>query len=144
VICIGLERFRSFVDYDILLSHEYCHYILNKQGDEVDEPLERRLVREGIAVFFSRLACPDRREASYFFVDDERLSFIKINAQKITEMAGRGKVGIEELFGPTPESLPPRTGYYIGYLLVENFIRKTGIADISFLLKEENRMLLDL
>jgi uncharacterized protein YjaZ len=144
VICVGLERFRTFRDYDILLSHEYCHYILNKRGDEADEPLERRLIREGIAVYFSRLACPGRGEASYFFIDDERLEFLRENAPKITEMVGRGKIGVDELFGPAPSDLPPRTGYFIGYLLVENFVRRTGISDISFLLKEENRMLIDL
>jgi len=143
VICVGLERFRTFKYYDILLSHEYCHYILNKRGGEAGDDLKRRLIREGIAVFFSRLAYPGRVDAAYFFLSEKRFRHLRENENGIMAGIRSGEINGKELFGPESETLPPRTGYYLGYRLVERFMQRTGIRDIEFLLKDENQIFLD-
>ena len=143
VVCIGLERFRHFKNFDILLSHEYCHYILNKQGGNGGDSLARKLIREGIAVYFSRTAYPGRDEESYFFLKRERLQYLKENFKPIVEKIREGKLEGEDLFGPRSKTLPPRTGYFVGARLVEDFIKKTGITDINFLLRDENQIFMD-
>ncbi len=143
VICIGLERFRNFRDFDILLSHEYCHYILNKRGGECSESLARRVVREGIAVYFSRLAYPGRADERYLFLSKERVYRLHDMYESILENIRKGELNAVQLFGPESDTLPPRTGYYVGFRLVDDFIRKTGVSDIQFLIKDENQILMD-
>jgi uncharacterized protein YjaZ len=144
VICVGLERFRTFRRYDVLLAHEYCHYLLNKRAGEPGEHLMRQLVREGIAVYFSRRAYPGRDRADYFFLKKDRLQYLHENAEGIIARVRDGAFDREALFGPESKTLPPRAGYYLGYLLVEDFMRRTGVQDMEFLLREENQILIDL
>jgi hypothetical protein len=143
VICVGLERFRSFRDYELLLAHEYCHYILNKRGGEAAESLTRRIIREGIAVYFSKIAYPGKTEERYLFLTREVVHWLKNRYESILKLVREGRLRPGDLFGPQSENLPPRSGYYVGYRLVEEFMRKTGISDIQFLIKDENQILMD-
>jgi uncharacterized protein YjaZ len=143
-ICIGLERFRSFKNYDVILSHEYCHYILNKRCGESGDLLPRRLIREGLAVYFSKIAFPGRTDSTYMLLSEGRLLQLRDNYEAILREIRSGEMGAEQLFGPRSENIPPRTGYYVGYRLVQDFVDRTGIADIDFLMKDENQMLLGL
>jgi uncharacterized protein YjaZ len=144
VICVGLERFRSFKNYDILVSHEYCHYLLNKTGGRAADALLHRLIREGIAVCFSRLAYPGRKESAYIFQNEERFRALAERFDDIMGRAGRGEIGVEELFGSHTETIPARSGYYLGYRLVRDFIEGRGIDDVQTLLNEERRILREL
>jgi uncharacterized protein YjaZ len=143
VICVGLERFRTFRNYSVLLAHEYCHYLFNKRTGDAGESLLHRLVREGIAVHFSMHAYPGRDETDYFFLNKERVRYLRENAEAILAQFREGVFDEKELFGPESKTLPPRAGYYLGYLLVENFMHKTGVWDMEFLLQEENQIFMD-
>jgi hypothetical protein len=143
VICIGLERFYSFRDFDILLSHEYCHYILNKRGEADDGNTLKRTIREGIAVYFSRSAYPGRGDERYLFLSRERVDRLRDMYDELLKDIRKGVLNGAQLFGPESGDLPPRAGYYIGYRLVDDFVRKTGVHDMQFLIKEENQILMD-
>jgi len=143
VVCIGLERFSTFRDFNILLSHEYCHHILNKRGGECEESLARRVVREGMAVYFSKIAYPGKAEERYLFMKEERVHWLGDKYESILEKIRKGELKPGDLFGPQSEILPPRTGYYVGYRLVDDFVRRTGVSDIQFLIKDENKILMD-
>jgi hypothetical protein len=143
VICVGLERFRSFRDFDILLAHEYCHYILNKYGGHEPASLKKRIIREGIAVYFSRAAYPGRSDERYLFLSKERVQGLEHRYDAILNGIRRGLLKCEQLFGPGSEEYPARTAYYVGFRLVEDFMRKTGLDDVQFLVKDENQILMD-
>lgn len=143
VICIGLERFRTFRDFDILLAHEYCHYILNKRSGEGLGSIAEKVVREGIAVYFSRYAYPGRAEERYLFLNKERVHWLGERYESILQNIRKGELKNSDLFGPESEKLPPRAGYYVGFRLVDDFVRKTGVSDIQFLIKDENQILMD-
>jgi uncharacterized protein YjaZ len=143
VICVGLERFRTFRNYSVLLSHEYCHYLFNRRrGDTGGSPV-RRLIREGVAVYFSMLAYPGRAQTDYFFLSEDRLRYLQENAETILSHVREGVIDEKELFGPESKTLPPRTGYYLGYRLVEEFMHRTDVRDMEFLLREENQIFMD-
>jgi len=142
VICIGLERFSNFRNYDILLSHEYCHYILNKQCPRKKESLKSDIVREGICVYFSKVAFPGKKEHHYLFLNEELFSDLEKNSGTLMARLMGGKVRREDVFGSCSRDFPPRAGYYLGYRLVKDFVEKTGIDDIGFLLKEQNQILI--
>jgi uncharacterized protein YjaZ len=143
VICIGLERFRSFRDFDILLSHEYCHYILNKRGGDSSTSLIKRIIREGIAIYFSMTAYPGRADERYLLLGRDRIQGLHDMYEPILKKIKKGQLSEAQLFGPESEDYPPRTGYYVGFRLVDEFVRKTGVSDIQFLIKDENQILMD-
>ncbi len=141
VICVGLERFRNFKNYDVLLSHEYYHYILNKQCPRRRESLRNDLVREGLCIYFSKIAFPGRKEHLYLFLNEEQFSGLERNAGALMSKVKGGRLRREELFGSHSRQFPPRAGYYLGYRLVKDFIERTGIDDIGFLMREQNQIL---
>lgn len=53
VICFGLERFKDFELLKNLFVHEYAHFLLNREGEEI--PAEKKfqwlIISEGMAVY---------------------------------------------------------------------------------------------
>jgi uncharacterized protein YjaZ len=88
-------------------------------------------------------AYPGRDEADYFFLNKNRVRYLHENAEGILAQVREGAFNKKELFGPESKTLPPRAGYYLGYLLVEDFMRRTGVRDMEFLLREENQIFMD-
>ncbi len=144
IICVGLERFHNFKNYDLLLAHEYCHYILNKQGGGERTALRDRLIREGISVYFSKLAYPGKKEHSYFFLSRGRFNYLTKNYDQIIEGLKERGLLKEELFSMESESLPPRSGYFIGYRLINEYMKRRGLQDIQVLIDEERRISIDI
>jgi len=139
VICVGLERFHDFQNYEILLSHEYFHYIQNKGGKEQESPIYR-LIREGLSVYFSKIAYPGKKENLYFFLNDETFALLRDNDAAIIKRIRESGVNWEDLFSAQSKKFPPRSGYFIGYKIISDFIDHTGDRDLHLLLKEEDRI----
>ena len=74
---------------------------------------------------------------------DKRVHWLGDKYESILEKIRKGELKPVDLFGPQSENLPPRTGYYVGYRLVDDFVRRTGVSDIQFLIKDENQILMD-
>jgi hypothetical protein len=176
-ICVGLERFRTFRHYPILLSHEYCHLLVALRKSRSAEDVVQRAVGEGLAVYFSRLAFPGEREHTCLFMKER--SFWDLlsqypGAREAAEELRKCRESGGDLFhghwepNPSAEAdpsgdgnpsgepnpswdgnphggpasagtesrrvLPPRAGYFFGYMLVREYVEKTGIRTIEELI----------
>jgi hypothetical protein len=128
VIGIGLERYRDLRPLDIILAHEYCHFarqmILGGSGPDMTGRLDEKLFSEGLGVYFSRQVFPGRSLGDHLLISRQRLNWCRENESMLLELV-RGRAGdgdlIPELFGTGGfgRGLPPRTGMYLGYRLVE-------------------------
>jgi len=144
VICIGLERFHNFHTYPILLSHEFCHYVQNKINSEPSDDIFYRLISEGIAVYFSKIVYPQKRDHVHVFLTERRYMSIKENFKEILNIIKESKLKHEDLFRSHCNELPPRIGYFIGYRIITDFIKKTGIRDVEYLIKHRDDIFVDL
>ncbi len=144
VICVGLERFHDFKNYDILLAHEYFHYIQNKVRGSISGPLAVQLIREGICVHFSKIAFPGRKEHEYFFLTEQAFADARESYQTIREKLQCNKLHREQLFSAASGGLPLRAGYYVGYRLVSEFISEEEYTDADALLGKEEQILMDI
>ncbi len=144
VICVGLERFHDFKHYDILLAHEYFHYIQNKVHGSISEPLVLQLIREGICVHFSRIAYPGRKEHEYLFLTEQAFADAEGSYETIRKKLRSRKISREKLFSAASGELTPRSGYYVGYRLVSEFIAKRDRAHPAALLGKEKQILMDI
>ena len=161
VICVGLERFRSFRTYPVLLAHEFCHLAMmrklggtGKGGVEADgmpspsepERVSGRLVREGIAAFFSGRVWPDEPPHVHLFIDERRfreLSRLYPSTGDLRrEIVSRVSAG-RDIFHGHGEDCHPRLGYYLGYRLVGDFARRKGIEDFGELLARYDDIFVD-
>jgi uncharacterized protein YjaZ len=50
---------------------------------------------------------------------------------------------VGDIFHGQNRELPNRTGYYIGYRMVEDFIQRTGETDLTWLLEHSERISMD-
>jgi len=144
VICVGLERFHDFKNYDILLAHEYFHYIQNKIHGPISGHLVLQLIREGISVHFSRIAYPGRKEHEYLFLTEQALAGAKESYETIREKLRQKSISREQLFSAASGELTPRSGYYVGYRLVSEFIAGAEDKGPSALLGKEEQILMDI
>jgi uncharacterized protein YjaZ len=118
--------------------------ILNKQGGDEKTALRDRLIREGISVLFSKLAYPGKKEHSYFFLSRGRFNYLTKNYDQIIKGIKEGGLIREELFSMGSEQLPPRSGYFIGYRLVNDYMQGRGLQDVQVLIDEEKRISIDI
>lgn len=143
VICVGLERFHSFRYYPILLSHEFCHFIQNSINGNGEDNLISRLVREGISVYFSKIAYPGKKDYTYFFLKAGTYNFLNSHYRDILKKIHEGEFNSCDLFYGNTGDLPPRSGYYLGYRIVLDFIEKTGERSIDYLIKNFHSIVMD-
>lgn len=141
VICVALERFHSFRAYPLLLAHELGHCIQNRlNGERFSTPLHR-LVREGIAICFSKRAYPGKREHEYLFLTESRFRFFEENYERLACEIFRGGAEGVDLFHGGCERFPPRTGYYVGYRVVSDFLTKRCNNSVECLIRSSSRIL---
>jgi hypothetical protein len=143
VICVGLERYRRFRHYPLLLAHEFLHCVINRRFGQGNGGLRSRLVREGLAVYFSKLAVPGRRENEYLFLRTGAYNDLKKEERAIREKLRKEGELVGDIFHGQNRELPNRTGYYIGYRMVEDFIQRTGETDLARLLDHSDRISMD-
>ena len=141
VIGIGLERFKDFRLLGLILAHEYCHYARRLiLGAAVEQTLGQKLLAEGLSVVFSQRAFPDRRLTDHLFMPPERLSWCRQN-EAFLEALARPELGSCQmvpaffLHGRPDAHIPPRTGMYLGYRLVQRALQERGEGGFEELLK---------
>jgi hypothetical protein len=136
-ICVGLERFRTFMHYPVLLSHEYCHLLMALRKGRPGGDVADRAVREGLAVYFSRLAFPGESEHSCLFMKERGFRELLArypSAREAAEELGRCRESGGGLFDWQWAPNPPRAGYFFGYMLVREYVERTGLRDIRELI----------
>jgi len=143
VICCGLERFHSFRYYPLLLSHEFCHFVHKKLHGEEEGTVPFRLVNEGLSVYFSTLAFPGLPHYRYLFMKRAEYNALQESYPHIKKALVDGELKDVDLFHGTSETFPPRTGYYIGYKMVLEYIKKKGIDNIEILIERCREIVMD-
>lgn len=155
VIGIGLERYRDFRLLNIILAHEYSHYArrlsLGSSVEPGSETLGRKLLAEGLSVAFSRHVYPRRKLEDHLLMSRRRLNWCRKN-EALLESIAREDLGSSRLVptffgrGKPDVGIPPRTGMYLGYRLVERALEERGqgvleglggVADITSILSAD-------
>lgn len=145
VICVGLERFRKFTDYPLMIAHEYCHLVLNRlYGDENKNPL-RRIIKEGISIYFSKEVYPGLPDYRYLFMHRSDYNTLSSNiGQYFYEAISHAKKG-GDIFHGNAEGFPHRVGYFIGYLVIGRYLQtKIRGKSITYLIENFNDICIDL
>ncbi len=134
-IALGLERFKNFRDFSLLLAHEYGHCALWSSLQEFfpqkEKPLLYSIISEGLAVFFSETVFPEIPLHRHLFLTPDRLRWCKENQETLLALAGADLAFsklIPILFGPGDEKagLPPRVGYFIARQMLGNCLSHHG------------------
>jgi hypothetical protein len=140
VICFGLERFKNFELLKILFVHEYAHYLLNQEREEI--PKEKRfhwlIISEGMAVYLSHLAFPDRKLSDHLLFTNDKLNWCQRNESYMREKYLSRELTSQELIdlyiqGNDGFDIPPRVGRYLGFQAVQKYVdhdAKSGIKDL--------------
>jgi hypothetical protein len=144
VICVGLERFQGFTHYPLLIAHEFCHYVLNEIYGPGSRGIASRLVREGICVYFSKLVFPGKKENQYLFMKEKKYHDLVREYPNILEKLLKEEDNIGDIFHARYDALPSRAGYFIGYTIVNDYIKRTGNSDIAYLLDHQDSIFMDL
>ena len=148
VICFGLERFKDFRLFRILFAHEYAHFLMNLNKEEIPEEkkLKWLLISEGIGTYFSFLVFPDHKLSDHFLFPRDRLNWCQANESYLREIYCSGKFSSQELedfyVKGNPElNLPPRAGKYLGYQAVKKYLALNKGKKISSLLFDKKSAL---
>jgi uncharacterized protein YjaZ len=143
-----------FDDVLIWLSHEMGHALryrkpvhplaawFHQNGFQLDEatrhfPLYEFLVDEGLAVTASRLVAPDRPLHRILGFTPDQLNWcVEHDAELISHLNEvwcdpPRPEGYWRYFGGDAGGLPVRTGYYVGYRMVERFVERTVGISVS-------------
>jgi hypothetical protein len=144
-IFVGLERFRTFAHYPTLLSHECCHLLMGPATGRSGKDTPDRAVREGLAVYFSRLAFPDKPAHSYVFMRESAYRELSASfpdaraaADELRKRADRGG-GLGGPWGPGGS----RAVYFLGYMLLCEYMERTGLRDIRELIARTGDISMD-
>jgi hypothetical protein len=143
VICIGLERYHRFKHYPLLLAHEFCHCMINSRWGHAPENPPSRLVREGLAVYFSKIVFPGLSENEYLFLRAGAYNDLRRREQSILKKLSGERKRSGDAFPGAGGGLPNRLGYYIGYRMVTDFARRKGETDIARLIEHADRISMD-
>lgn len=134
-IGIGLERFKDFRLLDIIVAHEYCHYArrltLGTSPDPDQETLGHKLFSEGLSVVFCQRLFPRRKLEDHLLMSRRRLNWCQKNEASLASTARRelNTSRLVSMFfqrGKPGAGVPPRTGMYLGYRLVERALLERG------------------
>ena len=133
VIGIGLERFKDFRLLGIILAHEYCHYARRRAlgAPSNQDTLGQKLLSEGLSVVFSQRVYPQRKLTDHLLMSRHRLNWCRQNEVLLESMA-RPELKSSQMVpvffqrGKPGAGIPPRTGMYLGYRLVERALAEKG------------------
>ncbi len=139
-IALGLERFKDFRDFPLLLAHEYGHCaqwsFLQEFFPQKEKPLLYALISEGLAIFFTEATLPGIPLHRHLFLTPERLKWCQENQATLLALAGADLASpklIPILFGAGDEraGLPPRLGYFIARQMLGNCLSHHGVEDFG-------------
>lgn len=139
-IALGLERFKDFKDFPLLLAHEYGHCAgLNSlkgitSGGE--NTLLDTLTREGLAVLFTEAVYPEIPLYRHLFLTSERLRWCEENREALLDLAGgdlnSGKLAPVFFGSGDPEAgIPPRIGYYLARQMMRQCLTHHGDQEFA-------------
>ena len=121
---------------DILLAHEFTHWVRKQsfQKDIFEKSLGERFIVEGIGCNYSREIVPNKKDCEYCFVNDNVVTWVKNNIDKVEEKM-MGHLETNELmsdffymFADTRiTKMPARVGYVYGYLKVKDYLEKNNL-----------------
>jgi hypothetical protein len=144
VIGFGLERFKSWHLLPILFAHEYAHFLRHlARSDEPycdvrGETVPRFLLSEGIAIAFSEAAFSEYPLRDHLLFSEERLRWCQSNESRLLLLFRQvleGKCDSEVLWKGTVQlGIPPRTGNYIGHLLVKRYCEQRRRLEFEHLI----------
>ena len=146
--------FVGFEDLLHVIPHEMCHAV---RAGEPHSPfvrffrdedpknamqrvtLHEMLVEEGLACWTGSVATPEVRLSQTLFYSPEDFRWCEQNVDQLWEESlahghlPLGNEGFTRWFGIGPENgdLPPRAGYYLGYRLVERYLRENPGANLA-------------
>jgi hypothetical protein len=148
VICFGLERFKDFRLFRILFAHEYAHFLLNLNKEEISQEkrLKWLLISEGIGTYFSLLAFPDHRLSDHFLFRRDRLNWCQANESYLREIYCSRKFSSQQLqdfyiMGNPELNLPPRAGKYLGFLAIKRHLTQNKKRNIRSLFSDKKSAL---
>lgn len=139
-IALGLERFKSFQDLPLLVSHEYCHCAQRSLLKDFFPRGERTLfftvAAEGLSVFFTEAVYPEIPLHRHLFLTQERLQWCQDNRQALLELAGADLAAAKlnsVLFGAGDPNagLPPRVGYFIARQMLGHCLSHHGAEEFG-------------
>lgn len=141
VIGVGLERFKDFSSLGIILAHEYCHWLRQCKIGNQPPTLGNKLLSEGLATVFSQLVFPHSPLHKYLFLSPERVSWCRQNLPILLKLIQPelNSYRLTALFFKKGNSeIPPRTGNYLGYRFVAEYMTRCGRQKIRKLIEIEN------
>jgi hypothetical protein len=139
-ILLGLERFKDFKDFPLLLAHEYCHCFQRSLLKNFSPPGERTLfhamVAEGLSVLFTEVVYSEIPLHRHLFLTPERLQWCLENQEVLLELAGADLASeklVPILFGPGDPNagLPPRLGYFVASQMLEHCLTEHGAEEFG-------------
>jgi len=145
---------------ELLSAHELSHAMQFSVGFQahsqlsaafVEDPLslftrlDVRLFAEGFASSASKRIVPGRDESAYLFYTAEQWAWCQQNRKQLIEMTLRGLAGKDQdvyskLFEPREGAaeLPyQRTGYYVGWLAIEQLLKRYSLRELAVMAPEE-------
>jgi hypothetical protein len=139
VICIALEQFEHFRFYPVVLSRRFCHYIQWIRRGEPDGGVLERLIREGLAVFFSRQAFPGFDDTVYLSLSEDAHRYLEDHQEEVYNRVLRGGHDFDIFsFGEAPDSF--HAAPYFGYTILLDYIRQTGEKRTERLIESMDRI----
>jgi len=143
VIVFGLERFRDLSSLDLLYAHEYAHLLLGRK--KIAIPQEKKaawyLISEGLASWFSSQVLPERPLTDHLFLRRDRFNWCLENEDFLKDIFRSSAQDLEKIIryeqqGEMSLGLPPRALHFLGYRVVENYIRQFPGLTFSKLIGE--------
>lgn len=137
VLC--LEAINGKLDgIQLLLSHECHHWARQRyfKEDIFTASIGMRLVTEGLAICFSEQLQPGYQASHYCYVPEDTVSWTLNNIEIIEKLINEHyeeDTFMDSLFSRTPHSIPiqdmpPRIGYVLGYIKVNEYLKKENIG----------------
>lgn len=148
VICFGLERFKDFELLKILFVHEYAHFLLNHENQEIseEESFHWLIISEGVATYLSQQVFPNRKLSDHLLFTDERLNWCQRNESYLREKYFSSKLTSQELIklfkeGDIDLDIPPHAGRYLGFKALQNYESHGANSQIRALISDKKKVL---
>lgn len=147
--------FKNVKNLDIILAHEIFHLYqfqkLNKMGAKINyDSIAGKLMAEGMATLASEIVVENARMDEVLWFKQNELEYLHNNlpelARGLLEIIHSGKkIDIEKYFGSKAENskYPPRSGYYLGYVVAKNLANKFGFNDFINIRPQKYLLLLE-
>ena len=161
VIGVGVEVWGGVIpefpcpwsDLPMAIAHEFGHVVRYAEGDcqlaraarpdyllpraWTEAPLLEFLIDEGLAQAVSAAAFPELDEMQVLMFTADQLQWFQANFDRLwREISAQldqppGFQGFKRYFTLRAEGLPPRTGYYIGWRLVRDFLARNPQVSLA-------------